>query len=467
MNTTSRDQTSIIALCTPRGSGALALLRLTGPDAVTIADRITKLSSGTSLADTPTHTINHGRIVDPSTDETIDEVMFMLMRAPHTFTGDDTIEITTHNNPFIIDRILTLACEHGARMAQPGEFSQRAYLNGKIDLIKAEAINDVIHAHSEYALKRSLAQLEGSLSSFVSEIEQDLLHLYGMCQASFEFLDEEQRDLDFAAQLNVRLQSVVGRVKESLAGYGKQQHLSEGVRIAFVGSVNAGKSTLFNALLGKDRAIVTPVEGTTRDTIEASKRGKDVFWLLVDTAGLRETNDQIEREGIERSKQEAHKADVVLLVVDGSSAGSEAVAEEYKELHRQFGNKCIVVSAKADLTPSGESSFLDSLGSESVHCVSAETGEGLSGLEAAINDQVQKLFSSCTSPYLLNQRHFESLSAINTKLAYLVERGPEQLGYEVVAVHLRDALEDCASLTGKAIDEEMMNGVFRSFCVGK
>ena len=298
----SDDLDTIVALCTPRGSGSLALIRLSGNNAVAIADACTRLSSGNTLQESQSHTIHHGHIVDGETK--VDEVLFFLMRSPRTFTGQDTIEISCHNNPFIIEKIMTCAIIHGARHAQAGEFSKRAFLNGKIDLIQAEALNELIHAPTERALQTSLAQLKGSLSHYLSTLETDLVTLIGLVESSFEFLEEEQRDLSINQLIQAKLHALYAKIKELKNNFNQQKHIKQGIRITLIGTVNAGKSTLFNALLNQERAIVADLEGTTRDSIEATLYKKGNFWLLIDTAGLRNTDDQIEQQGIQRSMQD-------------------------------------------------------------------------------------------------------------------------------------------------------------------
>jgi len=329
----SHDDQTIIAQCTPAGSGAIALLRVSGEHAIAMVTTFSKLASHKKLLDLPTHTIHFGWVIDTAGNH-IDQVLFLLMRGPRTFTGQDTVEITCHNNPFIIESIIQAALNHGARLANSGEFTKRAVLNDKIDLIQAEAINELIHANTQSALKKSLAQLEGSFSHAVKNIESSLIKALALSEASFEFIDEE--DLEFGKQILTIIETVLATIATLKVNFDQQKQIRQGVRIALIGAVNAGKSSLFNALLGKNRAIVTNIAGTTRDVIEAGLYRYGNYWTLIDTAGLRQSADHIEQEGIKRSFDEAHNADIILLVFDGSRAMTSEECAVYKELYAQY-----------------------------------------------------------------------------------------------------------------------------------
>ncbi|MFC1894363.1 tRNA uridine-5-carboxymethylaminomethyl(34) synthesis GTPase MnmE, partial [Candidatus Dependentiae bacterium] len=339
-----KEREAIIALCTPRGSGAIALLRLCGDNAIRIVDCISQLSSEKNLVDLPTHTIHHGYIIPvKSSQKIIDEVLFFLMRSPKTFTGQDTVEVCCHNNAFIVEQIIQRAIEAGARMAQPGEFTKRAFLNGKIDLVQAESINDVIVAQTELSLKKSMSQLQGTLSSYVLNIESNLVELLGIVEGSFEFFEEENQDLYIDQMIKDKINFIFNHLKELKNNFSQQKQVKDGVKICIIGSVNAGKSTLFNAILKKDRAIVTPIEGTTRDSIECSLYKNGNFWLLTDTAGLRQTSDFIEKEGIQKSYQAAAEADIILLTIDCSMDLPDQQIKTYKDIYNKYQDKIIFV----------------------------------------------------------------------------------------------------------------------------
>lgn len=459
---------AIIAQCTPQGNGAIALLRLSGDNAFEIADKMSKLSSKI-ISQQQTHTIHYGWVVDQN-DNHIDQVLFLVMKAPHTFTGDNTIEITCHNNPFIIQNIIQQALAAGARLAQEGEFSRRAVTNNKIDIVQAEAINDLIHANTQLALKQSLSQLEGSLTQWITTIEKQLIKALALSEASFEFLDEE--NMEFSTQIKEILDAVLLTINDLKKNFNQQQHIRNGIRIAIIGSVNAGKSSLFNALLNQERAIVTNIAGTTRDAIEAGLYRNGNYWTLIDTAGLRTTDDIIEQIGITRSRQEAQKADIMLLVFDGSQQLNNAEQAVYQELMNSYGDKTIMIANKADLNQAESFDKLRMNGMELNHQtyyrVSTADKKSVDRVEQAIQDKINSLFASIGSPFLLNQRHYNNLLSLETNLNtihnLLNHNAPS---YELVSFHLQDALSHLSEFTGKTISEAGMDAVFREFCVGK
>ncbi|MBM3886377.1 tRNA uridine-5-carboxymethylaminomethyl(34) synthesis GTPase MnmE [Candidatus Dependentiae bacterium] len=459
-----KDQEAIVALATPRGSGAIALIRLSGTNSLVVVDRIAQLSSKQTLSNQSSHTIHHGFVVDQYSTK-LDEVLFLLMKAPKTFTGQDTIEISCHNNPFIVDAIIHAAIEAGARQATAGEFTLRGFLTGKFDLTQAEAINEIIHAPSEKVLQCSLAQLKGSLSNQFAVIETKLIELLTLCEASFEFLEEEQRDLDFNHIVHTNLSDILNIIYNVKKHYNAQQQIKDGIRISLIGSVNAGKSSLFNALLGKERAIVTNIAGTTRDSIEASLYKNGYYWLLIDTAGLRQTNDIIEQQGIEKSYEEAIKADIILLVIDSERVITPEEKDIYQKITTQHPLKTIVVYNKSDLTPHVK---VD-IAFENFSAVKASAAQnlGLTEIEAAITQKINTLFDLQQTTYVLTQRQFNLISEIEKKLLYIEKSLDTQVHYELVSYELKDLLEKVCELTGKRVSEEVLDTVFSKFCVGK
>ncbi len=454
----------IIALCTPHGSGAIALIRICGEDVDKLVDKISRLSSGKKLIDQQTHTIHHGYVID-NKNKIIDEVLFLLMRGPKTFTGQDTIEISCHNNPFLINQIIKQAIACGAHHAERGEFSKRAFLNKKIDLLQAEAINDLISAQTELSLKKSMEQLQGTLSSHMHGVENELLSLLGLVESSFEFLDEEQHDLDFDNLIKQKLNSLIKTTDELITNFSQQQHIKNGIRIALLGNVNVGKSTLFNALVNKERAIVTEQPGTTRDAIETSVYQDGIFWLYIDTAGLRETSDQIEHKGIERAWQEAANSDIILLVFDVSSGNSSLEDKAfYKKIDEQYRSKIMVIANKSDLS----SQITNPLPShQNFFATSAKEKTGLQNLKQALREKTKKLFQAGDSAYLLNQRQHDLISELNEKLKLLEKNNTDRIQYELVAHHVKQLLMTVSQLTGKNTTEKMIENVFTTFCVGK
>lgn len=461
------DQEAIISLCTPRGSGAIALLRLSGDNAIDVANTISKLFSGKKLKDCFTHTIHHGYVVDANS-QIIDEVLFFLMHAPKTFTGQDTVEISCHNNPFIIEQIIELAIKAGARLAGRGEFTKRAFLNNKVDLIQAESINELINAQTELALRKSMAQLQGGLSSCMHEIESELVGFLSLVEGSFEFFEEEQQDLDIDKMIKERMFGVLNNLKEIKINFNQQQQIKNGINVSLIGWVNAGKSTLFNSLLKKDRAIVTNIEGTTRDSVECSMYKNGNFWLLVDTAGLRQTQDFIEQEGIERSKKQAAISDIILLVFDLSKVLSEQQVKIYKEIIEKYRDKIIIVANKVDAQDEQATEQLKSITDYSeVIKVSAIEKKGIDVLESVIESKIQELFSKLQSPFLLNQRQYNLVVELEQKLEFIVNKYSDKIQYELIAYHLKGMLEKLSELTGRSVSEKVLDRVFSDFCIGK
>lgn len=467
----TNEREAIVALCTAQGSGAIAMLRLSGDNAIAVADEIAQLSSQRKLVDQPSHTIHHGYLVDrhQQPEELVDEVLFLLMKAPRTFTGQDTVEINCHNNPFIINRIIACAIRAGARQAKPGEFTKRAYLNEKIDLLQAESIRDLIHASSEEGLKAALAQSKGSLSAHIKLLEQEVVMLLTLAEASFEFLEEEQQDIAFHKTILDKITVIQTMVADLKNRFNDQQVIRDGVRIALIGHVNAGKSTLFNKLANKDRAIVSEMAGTTRDSIEYSIVQDGIFWQLIDTAGLRTTNDHIEQLGIERSLDEAVRADIILMVIDGSRTLSEEEMQFYGKLLSSHEKKIITVITKRDLVDQcqNHSTQLAAMNITNPIYVSAHTNVGISALLESIHATISVFFQQHRSPYLLNQRHVAILTEVQNKLQFIALNFLESLEYELVAYHLRTLLEHLAEMTGKQTSEEILNTVFSTFCIGK
>ncbi|MCA9770179.1 tRNA uridine-5-carboxymethylaminomethyl(34) synthesis GTPase MnmE [Candidatus Dependentiae bacterium] len=455
----SQDQESIIACCTPQGSGAIALLRLSGVDSFEIVTHISKLPGNKKIYQQKTHTIQYGWIVDTN-GTTIDQVLFFLMRGPKTFTGQDTIEISCHNNPFIIEAIIQEAIKNGARLAQNGEFTKRSVLNGKIDLVQAEAINELIHAHTQQALKQSLAQLEGSLSGWLHTIENNLIKALALSEASFEFIDEE--DLTFENQILQLLSDVLTHIKDIKKTFDQQQHIRNGIRIALIGAVNAGKSSLFNTLLSQERAIVTNIAGTTRDAIEAGIYRSGNYWTLVDTAGLRQTDDVVEELGIKKSFEQAHLADIILLVSDSLSQLYTEQKKIYTELLEKYRSKIICVNTKYDMQK-----YINDKKEEHSITVSSKTGHNITLLEQKIEKKIMQLLKRSESSFLLNKRQFNILLGLEKKLEKITPMLKENIQYELISYHLNDAISHINQLTGKSISEKGMDAVFREFCVGK
>lgn len=452
------DQT-IVALCTAQGAGALGLIRLSGINAFEVIDRMSKTTNHKKLSEQPTHSIVYGWVIDEH-NQHIDQVLFLIMHGPKTFTGQNVIEITCHNNPFLIERIIDRAIACGARLASKGEFSQRAVMLGKIDLLQAEALNDLIHAQTSESLKYSLAQLSGSLSHMIAEIETAVLEILAFCEGSFEFLDEE---MEFAGEIAIKIQNLIKKVEILITTFPKQQMIKDGIKIALIGSVNAGKSSLFNALLEKNRAIVTATPGTTRDSIEAGVFRNGQFFTLIDTAGIRKTDNAIEKEGIDRSFDQAAHADIILLVLDSSQQWSNETREAYEHIFKQYESKIIMVQNKIDLEVLQKFHF-----NQPTIQISTHQPHTIKNLYDAILTKTKILKDTDNITCLLNKRQHDLLVNFLQNLKLLLPMVQKhKVDYELVAHQLREALQNLSEMTGRGVSQAAFDKVFDTFCVGK
>ncbi len=451
---------TIVACCTAvGGGGSLAIIRLSGPDAITITDRFVLLSSQQSLASRASHTIHHGFVMRSATVR-IDEVMISSMRAPKTFTGEDTVEITCHNNPVIIEQILECAIAHGARSAERGEFTRLAFLNNKIDLVQAEAIHELITAHNEEAVRSSLAQLSGSFSQRIAALESALTTAMAWC----EFAEDVG---DFGTAVSTQIDTIVTTIESIERIYAASSRLRTGIRIALVGSPNAGKSSLFNALIGTERAIVTPIAGTTRDTIEVSVMRAGSVWTLIDTAGIRTTEHSIEQEGIERSMREIAQADSIILVVDSTQAPSDDEQKFYQQLVETASERMIITYNKMDMP--GSSSRLAAHAIPAVY-TSARLHTGIGELEEQIGITLERLRATAQLPFMVNQRHHRAMIAIKHELVtikQLLNGATDVIPYELLSIHLQEALMTIGQLTGRSVTGAALDEIFQTFCIGK
>lgn len=454
-----KDDEAIVAQATAIGAGAIAMLRVSGLNAVAIVDFIAHLPGNKKLVSQDSHTIHYGWIIDTS-GQHIDQVLFLLMRAPKTFTGQDVVEITCHNNQFLIEQIIDIIIQAGARLAESGEFTRRAVLNDKVDLVQAEAINELIHAQTSQALKQSLRQLEGSFSSWIASIEKQLIHIVAYCEASFEFLDEE---MTFDQQIHQRLETVMVDIDQVLKTFDKRQYVTQGVRIALVGSVNVGKSSLFNALINRKRAIVTDIAGTTRDTIEAGMYQQGAFVTFIDTAGLRDSQDVVEKIGIDRSFQEVTSSDLILLVFDATQSCNEQELSLYESIAQQHKDKIIFVQNKIDMG----NYLLPFLTLQETVSVSVVENKNIDQLRAKIDHKIDDLMEIGQSPCLLNKRQHNLLFAVQQQLGVIQQGLNKTIEYELLVIQVTDAIIKLSELTGKTVTEDALNAIFREFCVGK
>ena len=453
---------TIVAIATPLGEGGLAVLRLSGENALAIADQcflpVGKSSSKPSAAGT--HTVQYGKIVRGG--NVIDEVLLTVFRAPRTFTREDTVEISCHGGLLPAKLVLDTLLKNGARLAAPGEFTKRAFLNGRIDLAQAEAVADLIHARTELALTAANEQLAGQLSQRINKLRDDLMHALAHVEAHIDFPDDDIAP-DTKENLLQRLESGIVFMDELLRTADEGQILRRGIRAAIVGRPNAGKSSLLNQLLGRDRAIVSAIAGTTRDTIEETANIRGLPVVFIDTAGLRESGDEIEIEGIRRSRETLAQAELILHVLDASEPLTEADKKYFAEF---TGKKMIVVRNKTDLPmklefriPNSEFRTVD------VCCTS---GSGIENLKDAIKSLVWAgEIRAEMLQVAISSRHQDALTRARFATRAAADALRADATLELVAFDLREGANAVGEVVGKTTTEDLLDSIFSTFCIGK
>jgi tRNA modification GTPase len=444
-------QETIAAIATPPGEGALAVIRISGPGALAVADTVFRAAKSPSAMDE--RRVAFGRIIDAH-GEVIDEVLLTVFRNPRSYTGEDLVEISGHGGSLVASRVLAAVLESGARMARPGEFTERAFLNGKLDLTQAEAVMDLISAQTPRAAKAAAGQLEGRLGDEINTLRSDLLGCVAHLEAFIDF-PEEGIDPESGAALRKRMEGIADHLERLLSTADEGRLLREGITLALCGAPNAGKSSLLNRLLGSERAIVSAIPGTTRDTIEECASLGGYPFRVIDTAGLRETSDPVEREGVERARRAAEAADLRIHLVDAAEPVSPAPL---------FADELLVLN-KIDLV--ADRHRLSSVSATA--CISCQTGEGIDSLITSILAKVTGRSEGESLPdgAAINTRHQECLkraaAALQAAIALLGAGEPPEL----VAVELRSALGAVGEIVGDAGTEEILGKIFSSFCIGK
>jgi len=452
MNNFTED--TIAAVATPSGVGAISVIRVSGPHSFKAADKIFK--GNCKIADAATHTIHYGRIVT-ITDELIDDVLISVFRTPHSYTGEDSVEISTHGNPYIAEKILKLLADNNIRMAEPGEFTKRAFLNGRLDLAQAEAVIDVINSRTEASLKGSRSQLDGFLSAKVNQLKESIINASSFIELELDFAEE---DIEFINhdELLKRIDNIISEIDRLLSSYSFGRIIKDGVNVALVGMPNVGKSSLLNYMLKESRAIVSAIPGTTRDVIREELSIDGILFRLFDTAGIRISDDAIEKEGVARSRQAIKDADVVLFMNDTRQGLNK---ELYNEIVSLAGSgKILTVINKIDLDR--ESSFGGDVN------ISALTGEGISSLFEKLREKALGTSTySEKSAVVSNLRHYECLKKAKENL--LTARQSAVSGYsgEFIAVDLRGAASSLSEIIGEVTSDDILNNIFMKFCIGK
>jgi len=454
---------TIAAIATGLSNAGISIVRISGDNALSVIDKIYMSKSGKKvLSNEKSHTIHYGYIKDG--DEIIDEVMVAIMKAPKSYTREDTVEINCHGGIVVTRKILETVIKAGARIAEPGEFTKRAYLNGRIDLSQAEAVCDIIHAKNELALKNSVNQLRGRVYEIIKKIREDILRDVAFIEAALD--DPEHISLDgFTDELKMHIDTVVKTVERLIMDARNGKIIKEGIKTVIVGKPNAGKSSLLNALMGEERAIVTDIAGTTRDTLEETININGIILNIIDTAGIRDTDDIIEKIGVEKAIKAARDADLIIYVID-SSTEFDQTDEEILELIED--KRAILLFNKSDLTPKVS---LDEIRKRTNHKVISLSLKKNKGLEEFVETVKEMFFGGELSfndeIYITSERQREALQQALESLR-LVEQGIDAgMPEDLYTVDLMNAYEELGKIIGENVDEDLVNMIFAEFCMGK
>lgn len=465
---------TICAIATAPG-GAIGIIRVSGNDSIRIADRIfqPKGKDQSPLTERKAYTLTFGNIIDTENgNDIVDEVLVSIFRAPHSYTGEDSLEISCHGSRYIMQRIMQLLISAGCRAAGPGEYTQRAFLNGKMDLSQAEAVADLIAADSTAAHRIAMNQMRGGFSSELARLRSELLHLTSLMELELDFSDHEELEFADRGELSTVAAKISDTIMQLSNSFRVGNAIKNGVPVAIVGETNAGKSTLLNLLLGEERAIVSDIHGTTRDTIEDTAEIGGISFRFIDTAGIRDTHDRIESIGIERTMKKISQADIILMVIDPTAPTDQYTDLAPKILPLCEGKTVIVVVNKSDITAAAPSSTIDSsstynhLNIKQIH-ISAKTGDG--------TDKLRSLLCSCSGVdtatdgvIISNLRHLSALQSALADIHRVISGLASGLPSDLISQDLRSCLYHLGEITGGEIQtDEVLGNIFKHFCIGK
>ena len=442
---------TIVAPATTPGTGAISIVRISGPESFRITDAVVRLASGT-VSEAAGYTLHYGEVPG------LDQVMVSVFRSPHSYTGEDSVEISTHASAYIVEELVRLLLEVGARFAQPGEFTRRAFLNGKMDLAQAEAVADVIASTTAASHRVAMNQLKGGFSAQLVRLREQLLEMASLLELELDFSEE---DVEFAdrGQLLKLLEEGKTHMDTLAASFRQGNMIKNGVPVAIVGPANAGKSTLLNALVGEERAIVTDIPGTTRDTLEETLNLGGILFRFIDTAGIRESEDTVEKMGIERSFRAISQAEIVLVMQDATKKEAFNLADE-----RLKDKKVFLIYNKADLLECNKN-----VNSDNIFVISAKYGQGIEALKEGLLAAEKDLIPSEDSTFVTNLRHFEALRNASSALADCIGALSRGIPSDLVAEDLRRALSSVNAILGTDLldPEAILQNIFSKHCIGK
>lgn len=454
---------TIAAISSAAGNSGIGIIRVSGDEAIEVVDKIFRpANKNKKLANVESHTVHYGHIMDG--DKTLDQVLVIVMKNPHSYTGEDTVEIDCHGGMLILKKVLDLVLKNGARTAEPGEFTKRAFLNGRIDLSQAEAVMDLINSKNDFALNSSIEQLKGGVSDAIKDIRKDIIYHIAFIESALD--DPEHISLDgYDEEITEMLNENINKISKLVNSFDNGRIMKEGIKTVILGKPNAGKSSLLNSMLGEDRAIVTDIEGTTRDTLEENINFNGLSLKIIDTAGIRDTEDLVERIGVNKAKEIAKEGDLIIYVVDGS----RELDDNDREIIKLINDKqAIILVNKSDMDTVINIDELKKDSNRDVILFSAKNGEGMDQLE----EEIRNMFYSGKvtyndQVYITNARHKEALENALESLKQVKNSVDAGMPEDFYSIDLMDAYTDLGLIIGESVEDDLVNEIFSKFCMGK
>ncbi|WP_302810206.1 tRNA uridine-5-carboxymethylaminomethyl(34) synthesis GTPase MnmE [Eubacterium ventriosum] len=454
---------TIAAISSAAGNSGIGIIRVSGDEAIEVVDKIFRpANKNKKLANVESHTVHYGHIMDG--DKTLDQVLVIVMKNPHSYTGEDTVEIDCHGGMLILKKVLDLVLKNGARTAEPGEFTKRAFLNGRIDLSQAEAVMDLINSKNDFALNSSIEQLKGGVSDAIKDIRKNIIYHIAFIESALD--DPEHISLDgYDEEITKMLNENINKISKLVNSFDNGRIMKEGIKTVILGKPNAGKSSLLNLMLGEDRAIVTDIEGTTRDTLEENINFNGLSLKIIDTAGIRDTEDLVERIGVNKAKEIAKEGDLIIYVVDGS----RELDDNDREIIKLINDKqAIILVNKSDMDTVINIDELKKDSNRDVILFSAKNGEGMDQLE----EEIRNMFYSGKvtyndQVYITNARHKEALENALESLKQVKNSVDAGMPEDFYSIDLMDAYTDLGLIIGESVEDDLVNEIFSKFCMGK